>query len=212
MELAGDSQCHRAVEQLIELQRRGIRIRSRALITTLWARLALGDLFIHGIGGAKYDWVTDRLIERFFGLRPPGLMVLSATLLLPIEREPADDDQLRSIRHQLRELSYHPERFLDGATDGPAELIAEKRRWLNTPQTVENARGRCHAIRDVNAALQSPLATIRQQLEQRLAAAERRLQGDSVLAWREYAYCLYPENMLREFFQQATSQNGLNMV
>ena len=61
-----------AVERLMELQRGGVRIRPRALITTLWARLALGDLFIHGIGGAKYDCVTDRLIERFFGLAPPG--------------------------------------------------------------------------------------------------------------------------------------------
>ena len=68
-------------------QRGGVRIRSRALVTTLWARLALGDLFIHGIGGAKYDRVTDLLIERFFGLRPPGLLVLSATLHLPIERD-----------------------------------------------------------------------------------------------------------------------------
>ena len=28
-------------------------IRSAPLITTLWARLALGDLFIHGIGGSQ---------------------------------------------------------------------------------------------------------------------------------------------------------------
>ena len=62
----------RAVERLLELQHGGVRIRSRALVTTLWARLALGDLFIHGIGGAKYDRVTDLLMERFFGLHPPG--------------------------------------------------------------------------------------------------------------------------------------------
>ncbi len=62
-----------AAEQLAELKRSGIKIRTRALITTLFARLLLGDLFLHGIGGAKYDQVTDLLIGRFFGLEPPGV-------------------------------------------------------------------------------------------------------------------------------------------
>ena len=113
--LRADGHAGRAVERLLELQRGGVRIRSRALVTTLWARLALGDLFIHGIGGAKYDRVTDLLIQRFFGLRPPGFTVVSATLLLPIQRDRVTDDDLRAIRRQLRDLTYHPERYLDGA-------------------------------------------------------------------------------------------------
>ncbi|MGD0517592.1 MAG: hypothetical protein ABSA26_08665, partial [Thermoguttaceae bacterium] len=42
--LSAESDASRAVEQLADLGRRGVKIRSRALITTLWARLALGDL------------------------------------------------------------------------------------------------------------------------------------------------------------------------
>ena len=64
-----DSDGGPAVEKLQEFRSRGVKIRSRALITTLWARLVLGDLFLHGIGGAKYDQVTDLLIERFSGCR-----------------------------------------------------------------------------------------------------------------------------------------------
>ena len=106
----------RAVERLMELHRRGVRIRSRALITTLWARLALGDLFIHGIGGAKYDAVTDVLIERFFGLPPPGFLVVSATLHLPIPR-PAGKRGRSAGRPATNcgQMTYHPERFLGGA-------------------------------------------------------------------------------------------------
>src|SRR5205823_1112929 len=37
------------------LQRAGFKIRTRALTTTLFARLFLGDLFVHGLGGGKYD-------------------------------------------------------------------------------------------------------------------------------------------------------------
>ena len=53
-----------------------------ALVTTLFARLVLSDLFIHGIGGAKYDQLTDELIRSFFGLAPPDYLVISATLHL----------------------------------------------------------------------------------------------------------------------------------
>ena len=35
---------------------------------TLWARLLLCDLFIHGIGGAQYDRVTDLIVENYFGV------------------------------------------------------------------------------------------------------------------------------------------------
>ena len=43
--LHADGDAGQAVDRLLELQRNGVRIRSRALVTTLWARLALGDLF-----------------------------------------------------------------------------------------------------------------------------------------------------------------------
>ncbi len=94
----------RAVEQLADLARRGVKIRSRALITTLWARLVLGDLFIHGIGGGNYDLVTDRIIERFFQRTPPGFMVLSATLHLALSRPSslgAERARVRAINSPL---------------------------------------------------------------------------------------------------------------
>ena len=37
------------------LRESGVKIRPRAILTTLYSRLFLSDLFIHGIGGAKYD-------------------------------------------------------------------------------------------------------------------------------------------------------------
>jgi len=198
----------RAAERLGELQRQGVKIRSRALITTLYARLVLGDLFLHGIGGAKYDRVTDLLMERFFGLRPPRFMVLSATLHLPIERPPVRSEQSREIRQQLRRLTYHPERYIDAANGDraenrsyPTELIAEKARWVKTPQTSQNARSRCRAIRRINQALQPWVGGRRGQLLQLQAQASRALRAEELLACREYAFCLYPEKTLRGFLR-----------
>ena len=60
--LGRDDDASDAVARLMLWSRQGVKIRSRALVTTLWARLC-STLFLHGIGGAKYDQVTDRLIE-----------------------------------------------------------------------------------------------------------------------------------------------------
>jgi hypothetical protein len=205
----------RAVGQLAELRSRGIKIRSRALITTLWARLVLGDLFLHGIGGAKYDQVTDLLMERFFALPPPGILVLSATLHLPIARPPLESDPAGGIAQQLRELTYHPERFLQSSADAPAEaesLREAKNRWIRTPATAENAYARRQAIRQSNEALQPWVAQRRRQLLERQAASARARRVESIFAWREYAFCLYPEKTLREFFEGVTSQGRGNML
>ena len=52
-------------------------LRPRALTLTLFARVCLGDFFIHGIGGGKYDEVTDAIIRDYFGIEParvPGAL------------------------------------------------------------------------------------------------------------------------------------------
>ncbi len=209
--LSAEGHGGRAVGRLMELGRGGVRIRPRALATTLWARLALGDLFIHGIGGAKYDWVTDRLIERFFELRPPGFLVLSATLHLPVAHAGTTAAEVPAVEDELRGMTYHPERYLEcsrqtpcaesahGVCGLPSDLIAAKRRWIGTPPTRASARQRCRAIRQINAALQPWLDGRRRRLAGRHAEALRNLRARQVLAWREYAFCLYPEPALREF-------------
>jgi hypothetical protein len=212
----------RTAEALATLARRGIKLRTRALITTLWARLALSDLFLHGIGGAKYDQVTDVLFARFFGLAPPGYMTVTATLQLPIERPAVSTGDLRAIDRELRELDFHPERFLDGTVsagasasqwslpegllrpgEGADEMLErlrqEKAAWIATPSTRDTARQRCRAIRSVNAALQPWVEARRQALlaeRERLAA---RLSAAAVLGSREHSFCLHPEASLRNF-------------
>ena len=59
----------------------------RASTLTIFLRLYKSDLFIHGVGGANYDWVSDRVIERFFGKAPPLYAVVSGTFLLESFKE-----------------------------------------------------------------------------------------------------------------------------
>ena len=125
-----DSDHDRGMTRLRELETRGVRIRPRALLTTMFARLLLGDLFFHGIGGAKYDQLTDAIVQEFFGFRPPAFAVLTATWKLPVAAPENADGQLREVKRLLRDLQFNPQRYvaLDERTQ---PLIAEKQRWID---------------------------------------------------------------------------------
>lgn len=218
--LEPEAHAGKAVARLMELSCQGVKIRSRALMTTLWARLVLGDLFLHGIGGAKYDQVTDGLIERFFGRAPPRYMVLSATMLLPVEHERARPDEPREIDRRLRDLDWHPERAIKafGPSDGagsaaaegrdPAPLIAAKRQWIDTPLTPANARSRHLEIRRLNAELRPWVAADRQRLLDRRHEVLRQLEADRILSWREFSFCLYPEETLQRALARLLPADG----
>ena len=204
--LSADSDPTAAVEQLLGLSHQGIKIRSRALVTTLWARLVLSELFVHGIGGAKYDQVTDALLAQFFGVQPPRYSIVSATLHLPIPHTPVRADEVPALDQQLRHLTYHPERSLASEEaaarrdDGVLELIEAKRHWIRTPQTPENAATRFAEFHRINAALQPSVAAERQALLERREQLTVALRSEAILASREYPFCLFPAEMLRREF------------
>jgi hypothetical protein len=63
------------------------RVFPKASPLTMFLRLYCMDVFIHGVGGGNYEWVNDRLIERFFHLKPPPCFVLSITYYIDGIRE-----------------------------------------------------------------------------------------------------------------------------
>jgi hypothetical protein len=193
-----------AVAELARWEAEGCKLRSRALITTMFARLAVADLFIHGIGGAKYDQATDAICQRFFGTAPPPFAAISGTLRLPIAHGNGDAAVIRQLRQSLRELDYHPERFValnqpasDG--DGAARFLSEKERWIHTSKTPQNSASRHAAMTAANHALQPFLADRRAFLETQLATAAEQSRANRVLSSREYSFCLFPRNLLEQF-------------
>jgi hypothetical protein len=206
--LTADRDAAIAVEQLLELSRRGIKIRTRALTTTLFARLVLSDLFLHGIGGAKYDQVTDQIAQQFFGFALPEFATVSATLRLPIAHERADPVQESDLVRQSREMRFHPERFLNrngivrpGELSAIEDIIARKDRWVRTPKSPQNARERHLAITAANQALEPHLDEMRAQIERQRDQLVERKRATAILESREYAFCLHPhthfESLLR---------------
>jgi hypothetical protein len=86
-------------------------IRPRALTLTAYARLALADLFVHGIGGGRYDRATDAIVRVFFGIEPPAYATVTATLFLPFSGGGRADEERRRLRRLLLDLQHNPDRF-----------------------------------------------------------------------------------------------------
>lgn len=204
--LSADGSTDSAVEALCRLCDQGLRLRPRALITTMFARLLLGDLFLHGIGGAKYDQLTDLLMSRFFRLTPPGFMVVSGTALLPIRREDITLCDLRKIDSQLRELTFHPERHLDqNALDGDAAPWAEKKQhWISRDPPQGSRLERHQQITRANEALQPHVESQRRRLLECRAQTAASLLDQKILASREYAFCLFGQETLRPWIESVT--------
>jgi len=197
----------------------GIRLRTRALTTTLFSRLCFADLFVHGIGGAIYDEITDRIICRFFGIHRPQFLARSATLHLPLQTfEVSPGDEQRLV-NQLRALRYNAERSTGAALpENAADIIAEKQRLIEQQQS-RNGRGspdgrptrqprgsgpgyaRFRRFQEISRELSAYTQSPRQQLMRELERIRGELAANAVMQNREYAFCLYPAEKLRNFMQ-----------
>ena len=183
-----------AVERLRELPAMGVRLRTRALTTTMFARFLLGDLFIHGIGGAKYDELGDEVASRFFGFKPPEYLTLSLTLRLGLEGDFATPSRLDNIGRLIRDLQYNPDRHLrDGDLNSETQRwIAAKKEAISGPVDTRQQRvGRFKAIRRCNEAL-APLLTrnVEDALQER-SNARFGLQQGAIARSREYSLILH---------------------
>ncbi len=189
----------RTAEQLAGLASSGLRLRTRALATTLFSRLLVADLFLHGIGGAKYDQVTDDLAHRWLGIELPPFSALSATLRLPIAHPRTTPGDVAHLRQELRGLTYHPERYLPSPLPVAAERwVDQKQQAVRAVKTPDNAAERHRRITEANAALQEWIAPRRQQLEQAEPNTVHQTRVTALLESREYAFCLFPEEDLRD--------------
>lgn len=205
-----------AVAELRRVQQSGCRFRTRALTTTLFMRLCLTDLFVHGIGGAKYDEMTDRIISHFYGIQPPEFLTLSATVWLPLA-EPSSDTtaDVSRIHSMLRELRHNPQRYVArGQSDVVDALLDEKQQLIREQQQSNQqvaATGRPHTYTglkryrrfpEINRALTSHTQEQQRHLNEELANVERRLQANSILTGREYSFCLYPAERIHRMIAE----------
>lgn len=167
------------------------RLSPRALMLTCFLRLVVADQFIHGIGGGRYDQVTDRFIARHFGMEPPSFVVTTATLYFP-EAVSRARVCMPCIVHEGHRLRHNV------LGDRKRELVA----------AIDAAPRYSHERREAFYRMHRELAAAQQQhpaikrWEAHLHQAQRADAEDASLFDRELFYAVQPEDRLRQLIDQ----------
>jgi hypothetical protein len=190
---------HDADAAVAALGTSGVALVPRAVMLTLFMRTFLADLFIHGIGGDRYDRITDALAERWWGVTLPPFAVASLTMYLPLGAVAVSDEDIAAIDRRLHRLAHNPDEVLgEIAFDSMAEqrsavALAEEKRSLvaaiSEPGADRKELGaRIRAVNDQLATLVEPLV---ETLTARRDALERQRRDAEVLTDRTYPFCLW---------------------
>lgn len=189
------------ITRLKILTEAGIKIRPRAITTTMFSRLFFADVFIHGIGGAKYDTITDEIIKEFFGIDPPGFVTISATLYVPLDAYDLDIKVLQELLRTVRDMRYNPEQYASKETQRePAFMnrVREKQRLLKM-MTVGNAdekRRYFSQIKELNKLMITQINPELKKKQKEIRIVRDKLVYNEVVRFREYPVCLYPMKVL----------------
>lgn len=187
------------------LKSAGWKVRPRALALTLFVRVCLADGFIHGIGGGKYDEVTDSIIQRFFGLEPPAYAVVSATLRLPILRFPATKADEHHWQRRVRDWEWNPQREGEVQARYP-QLVARKKELVaSEPTTKADRRRWFRELQHVTRSMRIPLEPRIQEAHAREQLVESQLAANGILGSREFSWLLFPQEKLRELFAKVSN-------
>ncbi len=192
-----------------------MKLRPRALALTLWARLVAGDLFIHGIGGAKYDRITDKIIRSYYGVEPPPMACVSATLVFWPGRTPVSRGEIASARRWVRDVIYQPDRWAAG-TAGAAPLLAERCAAIARSNALREAacgsdrRGErrevFRRIRDLNARIVGLRPGIVDEARTALEQLEQRARDDRIAGSRERFFAMFPLSRLAGLCRELTDR------
>ncbi len=178
----------RLPDLLQELPALGICFRPRALLTTMFARLLLADQFVHGIGGALYDRLTDRIAQLFFGVQLPGFLTATGTWRwIPWNPGRAESELLLGRRH-LRGLEQQPERHVELEAVESRTLVEAKQALLARMGEPTGRRERQLEMEQLNVELRRMVEPLARRLASDLESAEAHFGRNQVIASREVPF------------------------
>ena len=185
-----------------QLRASGMRIRPRALTMTLFARVILSDLFLHGIGGGMYDQMTDLLIHDWYGMIAPEYAVATATVHLPMAVTREASRTPHQIREQIWCNRYRAEKLESPVADEDRQiwhaLAARKRELLHAIPPRGSKEHWQRQMESVNHGFQALMVEAEQDLWKQLPLAEQAMRQVAILESREYAWPLFPSSLLTD--------------
>ncbi len=183
---------------------RDVALRGRAFTLTAFGRLCVADLFVHGVGGGRYDRVTDAVIRDYFGIEPPAYAVATATLHLPLQAfDPAAERQ--ALHRRALEIHHNPDRLLTHPTAAQQAQIDEKRALIVALEggalSHRERRAATQRIREINESLARALTAELSDVKERQMEFERGGEATAAATHREYPFCLFSPHAVDELIE-----------
>ena len=201
------------VAVLADLSARGFKIRPRALTLTWFVRVCVADAFIHGIGGAHYDTITDEILRRLHEITPPAVMIATGTLWMDLPRHNVSAGTARDLHDLIRELVYNPQRHIDADDGDVRQLVNAKQDLIRLgdelrARSAHSVRRRelFDDIRNTNGLLLTHCNRRPEQLRRQLERVHRRLDEEKIARNREYFFALPPRRKLEDFLLPVAGQ------
>lgn len=174
----------------------------RALMMTAMARLGLCDLFIHGTGGANYDRAMELWIREWLGVEVGSVAMATADSRLPLMEVGESGLDLATVTAAARRAWHDPSAGEGGAH--PSEM--KRQMVLKIAGLARNSPQRRAAFMSMHGEL-ATLRGERQQTIERvqrdLEYARRRAADLEIARRRDWAFSLYPREMIDGLAAQA---------
>lgn len=184
-----------------------IPLAPKALALTIFARMFLADLFVHGTGGDRYDQIADRLMIRYYGIEPPEFVVVSVDANVTLVDDfQAVTEQLAQAKTALKRFRHHPESGIEvdyglSASDSH-DLRAIVQKKMDMVDAIQQAGANKamygRALKELNSEIAARLQPVEALLARRVAELESRLQHMKVLGDRNYPYCFFDPRLFRD--------------
>lgn len=96
-----------------------IQLVPRGALITAFLRLLFSDLFVHGVGGARYDQFTDEFIRTWWNCEPPAFTLATASRFA-FPKQKLQIERIQSLKINMRDMQFNPQRHFDQNVFPPA--------------------------------------------------------------------------------------------
>ena len=167
----------------------------RALLMTGLLRRAGCDLFVHGLGGGRYDVVAEDWLGGWLGCTLAPAVVATGTLLARLEDEPPPPPEaLARARWSLHHARHTPGSLGDvWSQRRKEELVAE---IAGVRGRGGSASGAYHALQDLLSRVRLEQAEVLKGLAGKVTALEQRSRQSRVALDRTWAFPLHEPGAL----------------
>ncbi len=197
------------------------KIRPKAMILTLFNRMFASDAFIHGVGGAKYDRITDEIIRDFYKVEPPEFITTSLTLYPNVEISSPSarndrqsgvslrgaittkqsnlikenlQDEIKRLEKKLRDMRYNPERYSKDTS-----LRREKENLISIIKTDDTDKKEIFIkLKEINERIYQKIESNAEDIQEEIKILKRQQTEMNIIQRRDYPYFLFSPEEIRK--------------